>query len=303
MRLHETVREMAFALYAASLGMGPPVLAAVSWAEMPSATTNLHYGLLLVLERCRGDMIDFQCSVREKFPPASYVSGPSPEFTRAAVDAAKDVARLCYRSAREGFLNFDIKPANVLWQEGTTFYLCDFDPTHFLHVHTSVASMKAAFFLNMLLLCMHIRSHSSESFAGVFLDALAPGMLALWREATQKPDLFGAGADWLAGARMPPGAREGCFCARELRQIKSVATRCKRHLEMMVWEYSFSTSEGRKPPKRCTAWPGWQRGAVSGTFFGSDVPLVPKLLSYCFFYATAPPVELTAALGRTIDAR
>lgn len=303
MQLDQVVREMAFALHAASIGMGPPVLAAVSWVETTTKTPNLQYGLLLVLERCLGDMIDFELSLREKFPPDSYVSGPSPAYANAAVAAATDVARLCYRAADDGFLNFDIKPANVLWHKGSSFYLCDFDPVHFVHVPSSVASTKAAFFVNMLLMCMHVRSHSSNAFAGAFLDAVAPCMLALWRDALRADTPFGNGAGWLAAARLPQGYDDGSFCAQELRHTTSVAERCRRHFEMMVWEYSFSTSDGRQPSKKCVAWPGWQKGPANGSFFGSDVPLVAQLLSYCFFYSKPAPSELAAALGKVVDAR
>lgn len=303
MPLKEMVLEMALALYAASLEVGPPVLAAVSWPEETVDPSRLHYGLLLILGRERGDMLDYQSALRSKFPPVSYVSGPSEAYGRAATNAAKDVARLCYRTAREGFLNFDIKPANILWHEDDSFHLCDFDPTHFVHVSNGVASTKAAFFVNMLLLCMHVRSHSSDAFSSVFLAPISHALLGLWQEAVRKPELFGAGADWLKAARLPPDARAGCFCARELRTIRNVGTRCKRHFEMLVFEYGFSSSEGRRPPRRCTAWPGWQRSTASSSFFGAEVPLVPQLLCYCFFYSKPVPAELASILGKNVDAR
>lgn len=307
MPLNEMVLEMALALYAASLDVGPPVLAAVSWPESIPGCTRLLHGLLLVLGRARGDMIDYQSALRSKFPPSSYVSGPSEAFGNAAVEAAKDVARLCYRTAREGFLNFDIKPANMLWHVGNSFHLCDFDPTHFVHVSSGVASMKAAFFVNMILLCMHVRSHSSDAFASVFLGAVSQGMLVLWREAVRQPELFGAGVEWLKDARLPLGAREGCFCARELHLTKNVSTRCRRHFEMLVFEYGFSSSEGRRPPKRCTDWPGWNRdergSSKSSPFFPEDVSLVRQLLLYCFFFDKPPPAELASILGNSRNAR
>lgn len=293
MRLDDMVLEMALSLYAASLGIGPPVLAAVSWPETVDGSDCLRHGLLLVLGKCRGDMIDFQQSLCNHCPPESYVSGPSSVFTKWAVAAATEVARLCYCMAKEGFLNYDIKPSNLLWLSEDRFFLCDFDPTHFVQVNASTASMKAVFFTNMLLMCMHVRSHSSEPFCKKFLGALAPVVLGLWREAVQNPALFGAGHDWLASARFPVHEAQGLFCAKELRHTRDVGERRRRHLEMIFFEYSFSTSEGRLPPKRCVKWPQWKRKA---SFFGSPL-LVPQILCYCFFFSDTVPDELAAVLS------
>ena len=85
-------------------------------------------------------------------------------------------------------------------------------------VPSSVASTKAAFFVNMLLMCMHVRSHSSNAFADVFLDVVAPCMLALWRDALRAEAPFGNGAGWLAAARLPQGYDDGSLaCAGILR--------------------------------------------------------------------------------------
>lgn len=295
--LSDVILEMALTLHAASIGVGPPVLAALTWPVKVGKDKPPVHGLLLVLERADGDMIDFQYALDRRFPRPSYVCAAPPAYTVEAAAAAADVARLCYRSAKEGFVNFDIKPANLLLCSGgeSRFHLCDFDPMHFVQLPTSVSSEKTCFFMNMLLICMHVRSNAKNDFAAAFLNVLSPMMFALWREAVHDPAAFGAGADTLTGAQFPADAKCGYFCARELHATTDFGMRQRRHFEMMFFEYSFSKAEGRKPPEDCVRWPHWRR--QSGTYFAQAFLLVPQLMRYCFFYAKPVPPELASLLG------
>jgi len=303
MRLEDAVLEMATALYAAAIGVGSPVLAAVLWAVETGSKNKsptdkkLLYGLLLVLKRASGDMAAYQRKLLTRFPPANCISGPSKAFASAVTDAAKEIARLCYRVANEGFVNFDIKPANILMRnnEDNTFYFCDFDPVHFVRISSRAASIKACFFLNVLLLCMHVRSHGTEFFGPAFLEAFAPTMLSLWQEAVHHRDAFGRGADWLRAAQLHVNSKAGQFDLSELRNLSEdeEEKRHRRHFEMIFFEYSFSNAEGRLPPKKCTQWTGWKKGAP----FPLEAPLlVPQLLTYCFF-PNAVPLGYSALLS------
>ena len=133
MKMEALVMEMAHTLHAASLGVGPAVYAAVSWPwDQVPGTGVQRYGLLMVLERAAGDMVHYQDDLLRKHPLGCSINGPPRELREHAECAGAWLAGLCYHVAWSGFINFDVKPSNLLMcQREDTFCMTDFD--HMYH--------------------------------------------------------------------------------------------------------------------------------------------------------------------------
>lgn len=289
MKLDELVTEMSLTLHAASQGIGPPVYAAVSWPWVPQPGDGgtQRYGLVMLLARSDGDMVHYQMALRAQYPVVSAVAGPPRELRENAELASVWLAGLCYHIAWTGHINFDLKPGNLLMHhEQNTFFMSDFDAMYYRFFADAAVGVRARFFVNLLLLCMHVRAYSNGGFASSFLAPLAQVMLELWKQAVTDPGGFGAGAAMLNTVPIESTYDRGSFDHRELRRITDPAQRAGRQLSMMVFEYLFDESQGKRPPPKVTQWPAWKK---TGTFVAGTPPLVPQLLQFIFLYAKPVP--------------
>lgn len=289
MKIDELVTEMSLTLHAASQGIGPPVYAAVSWpwAPQPGDGGKQRYGLVMILARADGDMVHYQMALRTQYPVVSALAGPPQELRENAELASVWLAGLCYHIAWTGHVNFDMKPGNLLMHhEQNTFFMSDFDAMYYRHFSDAAVGVRARFFINLLLLCMHVRAYSTGFFATPFLAPLAQVMLELWKQAVTDPSGFGAGAVMLQTVSIESTYDRGSFDHRELRRIADPAQRAGRQLSMMVFEYLFDNAHGKKPVTKVTQWPAWKK---TGTFVTGTPPLIPQLLQFIFFYAKPIP--------------
>jgi len=309
MKMHELVDELTYMLHAASAGIGPPVYAATAWPWAPQpGDTQQRFGMVVILQRAKGNMSDYEAEVYRTFPRTSQVNGPRPELKQAAETCASWMAGLCYHIAWTGHINYDMKPGNLLYMNGQSFYATDFDSVYYLQVPDSVASLKLRFFVNMLLLCMHVRGYGRQSFSQSFLAVLTPMMMKIWKEELADPSFTGPGqsggqaSHWLNAAKIAPVYEGGSFDRSELKRIDDKGTMLGRMLSMMVFEYMFDSSGTRLPPP---AWPGWDKAPRAGFFSagpgsvgGNYAPLIPQLLRFSLFYNKEPPFEYARLLAR-----
>lgn len=286
MKRASVIDELSMTLHAASLGIGPRVYAAVCWPwkRTPGMHANdqQRYGIVMVLERAPGDMITYQNALMRNHPPESAVSGPSRPFRESAELAAAELASLCAYIAHTGYINFDMKPGNLLMSgEPNGFYMSDFDTMYYRMFPDDVAGLKARLLVNLTLLGMHVRAYSKPGFATSFLGMLTPLMAGLWRDAVGSPESFGPGASWLTLAPIAYENKEGAFNHHTLCAIPDLGRRAGRQLTMMVFEYLFDKTQGKKPPQRAEAWTGWQ---TKQSFVAGRPPLMPQLLRFVLFY-------------------
>ena len=155
-----------------------------------------------------------------------------------AEQAAHSLVTLCYHIGTN-HINFDIKQGNLLRRDAKAeFFVTDFDAMYYRYVDPDIGGRKACFFVNLLLLAMHIRSYTmSHSFSDVLLRVFAPILVELWTECVRSPDTFGEGAKWLRDARLLPTQESGgSFNQKALRKLPRGAA-VGRQLSMMVFEY------------------------------------------------------------------
>lgn len=295
MKLESLVADMALALHAASLGIGPTVYAAVSWKwdRVPGDKVQ-RYGLLLVLERSNGDMLHYQRELLTQHPPSGSIKGPPAPLRERAEFAGAWLAGLCYQVAWSGFISFDMKPGNILMCErANTFCITDFDNMYYRSVPDAEGGVKARFFVNLLLLCIHVRAYSRSSFTTSFLKPLGPELLRLWKEAVSSPTTFGAGSVWLRNAAMASDSKSGTFDHRRLARMKDPNEKLATMLAMMVFEYFINDEPPKQRPCIAARWSGWKK---QGDFFKGPPPLVPQLLRFVLFYGTPVPDEYATLL-------
>jgi hypothetical protein len=287
MRREEAVSEITTTLHAALTGIGPPIYAALAWPwNLPPHSSKQLYGLIIVTERCIGDMSAHVDTLRGMYPPESSLQSSSPELRQEAERSAIKVAEACARVSVQLGINFDIKCANMLLKNGGDHvYLCDFDPIHFVYPPPEVVGAKACMLTNLLLVCMHVRAYSLRTFATPFLAMLAPLVMKLLEEAVNDRDSFGRGFAWLLSTRIAPTPETGSFDESLLKRTREAGLRLSRHLSMMVFEYMFNQAEGKRPCATALQWKGWD---LKTGFISGYASLVPQIVRFSFFYDMPP---------------
>jgi hypothetical protein len=287
MRRDEAVTEITTTMHAALTGVGPPIYAALAWPwNLPPHSTKQRYGLIIVTERCSGDMSAYVDTLRGMYPPENVLQSSNPRLRSAAEKLAIKVAEACARVSAQLGINFDIKCANMLLkQHGDDVYLCDFDPIHFVYPPPEVVGAKACMLTNLLLVCMHVRAYSLRTVAVPFLAMLAPLVMKLLEEAVSDRESFGRGFAWLLSARIAPTLDTGSFDETLLKRTQEAGLRLSRHLTMMVFEYMFNQADGKRPSATALRWKGWD---FSTGFVSGYARLLPQLVRFSFFYDTPP---------------
>lgn len=308
MKLDAVQKEMAMSLHAACHQFGPPVYAAVSWPwEQRANGKHRKYGLILVMLRMRSDASHFQSLMYDKLVKGKHDNElvPPLEYRRCAENVSRGMILRCYEMANAGFINFDIKPGNILVDVhgndidfcNPAVYITDFDAVYCVPVPDDVAGPKARFFVTLLLLSMHVRAYSNHAFMASFLQVAGPLLMELWEELNasccgERPNSFGSGSEWIYKCEIAFDPERGEFNSAELQNTTCMASRLSKQLVMMTYEYMFDCSRGREPPKRAADWPGWVKALPQGGYFDTvrQPRLVPQLLTFILLH-TAPVPE------------
>jgi hypothetical protein len=300
MKLESVVSEMSLALHAAARGIGPPIYAAVAcpWDldERGPSTSVEHtarekrYGMIIIMRKAEGNMANWAFRLRRMQPKSGSTNGPLPELRRSVEEAADFLVKLCFQIGSTQHINYDMKMGNLLMHEVSgNFYMTDFDVMYYRYIHPEVAGVKACFFVNLLLLAMHVRAYAdSNVVANALLGVFGPILAELWDEAVNSPATFGQGVMWLKLAKIAPTHEVGSFNHRILAKL-APGPRLGRQLGMMVFEYLFDTSDGRRPPAMVTQWPHWARAQ---TFLNGYKPLIPQLMRFALLYNRPVPDAL-----------
>ena len=239
-------------------------------------------------------MLHYQDELLAKHPPGGSIHGPPEPLREQAEFAGAWLAGLCYQVAWTGFISFDMKPANLLMcKRASTFCMTDFDHMYYRPVPDAEGGVKARFFVNLLLLCTHVRAYSKRSFTTSFLKPLGPELLRLRKEAVSSPETFGAGSAWLRTAAMAPEATSNVFDHHRLARMKDPGQRLATMLAMMVFEYFIDDTPPKQRPRMAAQWTGWKK---QGSFFNGPPPLVPQLLRFVLFYSSPVPDDYTTLL-------
>lgn len=287
MTMEQVVDEMALSLLAASQGIGPPVYACVAWEwKDQKEGSNKLYGMTMILRKSDGDMISYVEKLRAAFPRTP--EGPSRGMIRMAEETAVNTIGLCFHLGWMNLINFDMKPANMLMREKDgMFYLSDFDGILCRHVSPEDGGVKTCFFVNLLLMCFHVQSYvSGLTFPSAFLATAAPILVELWAEAVRSPQTFGPGAGWLKRTVLAVTEEAGVFDQGVLSR-QPMPQRFATQLKMMIYEYAFSSNDGRKPSSKVKNFE-WD---TREDYFSGPAALVPQVLRFVVLYSSVVPEE------------
>ena len=133
-----------------------------------------------------------------------------------------------------------MKQGNLLVHEVVATYVTDFDVMYYRYIPPEVAGVKACFFVNLLLLAMHVRAYGdSGQITNALCDTFTPILVQLWNEALRSPETFGPGRRWLKQAKLQVPTRWEASTTALARM--EPGPRVGRQLTMMVFEYLFDT--------------------------------------------------------------
>ena len=312
MKLGDLKKEMSITLHAAAHRYGPPIYSAVSWAwERRHKDKHQKYGLILVMLRMRSDITKFQNIMYDKL----MISHPDgdvapPQYRKGVEQISRSMILRCYEMANAGFINFDIKPGNMLVDqygdepnfENPDVYITDFDAVYCTQVSDDVAGPKARFFVTLLLLSMHIRAYSRAAFVDSYVRVAGPLLMELWEQlvasygdTSSKP--FGEGSKWIYETEIAFDQLRGSFNYSDLKNTTSPGKRLSMQMMMMTYEYLFDDSDNREPPMRATKWDGWVRKRQGGFFEARNPRLVPQLMTFILFHLAPVPEDWKTILA------
>ena len=295
MRLESVVDEMSLALQAAAQGIGPPIYAAVAypWDHGEKQTSEQRYGMILIMRKADGNMADWTSRVQELPEDRSaLLGGPLRAMKRTIEESADFLVNLCFHIGSTQHINYDMKQGNLLMHEVSgNFYMTDFDAMYYRYIPPEIAGTKTCFFVNLLLLAMHVRAYAfSTTVTNALLGVFSPILVEIWNEAVNSPATSGQGFRWLREARIAPTYETGSFNHRTLRGLPPGA-RLGRQLAMMVFEYLFDKSDDKRAPLAATQWQHWDF-EKSAFFQGGFKPLVPQLMRFVVLYNRPVPSAL-----------
>lgn len=298
------VNELALALQAASQGVGPPIYAAVQWAWALQSAPEQMYGMIMIMRKADGNMVDWAFKLR-RMPEYQHgpTRGPSPVLRGTVEQAASFLVGLCFYIGSTQHINYDMKKGNLLVHEiSGQFYMTDFDPMYYRYIPPEFAGVKACFFVNLLLLAMHVRAYSeSSTISNALLDVWTPILVELWDEALRNPQAFGPGRRWLKQAKLENNKMYGNFDPNLLEQM-GIGDRIGEQLTMMVFEYLFDTDR-KNPPRTVAEWNHWM--LPKSDYFNTErkaYPLVPQLLRFACLNQRAWPERYKPVFDATVEA-
>ena len=264
------LKEFCFSVHAAKVGFGVHVYCAILFLsdQQDLSHNTSDWRMMLVMDQCESDLVHLMAK-RENPRPYVFVQ-------------AQNLYETCADLSTEGIFALDLKPANVLQKNnGLEIFVIDMDPTYTFFADT--LSTEAAMFVNVLLLCLHLRVSFNKPISPVTqtLELLQEPVFELWRRA--KADAF-RGGSLLAHMKMPMQDENSHFYQalnrlreRERTTLPSDMDRLELLLPAIVYSYFISTDRTDPPPQLA----GW-RWQFPRTPF-DQVWLIPQLLRFTFF--------------------
>lgn len=294
------LRDVAFSLQMAALGIGPQIYAVVVfplWNKLDDEddhpgcdpllytdhdTHQHNFGTLMIMERGSSNVIEYiaglHCSLTPRRGPEC--SRP-PEYAVKAHKLAMDVMSICYNLAVCGFCHYDMKQANMLiMKHSNTVRAIDFDSSFFVDLNRDHAGRKACFFVNLLLISVQLRAYERAEFVDMFARTVGKVLLELWEELVRHPERFGAGL-WLKHVTIAHNAAEGTFDYDGILAAGNNSHKGSLLLRQMIWEYLHNPKANTKPPEKVRLWKRWKMKPEHGCF----ARLVPQLLHFALFFS------------------
>lgn len=239
-RYKEMCMEMTHVLNAAASGFGVPCYAAfVFKSDFINVSMGKRvelYGSLYAFKRGEKDMNDLISSRVREVTQERNVENQQLAMSRGV---EKFVNRLIlpviFKQAKQLVLNFDCKPTNVIILSNKQACLTDFD-TALYSLNVSFASFETCFFVNLLLMCTHIRAWVPTHFADAFVKSLRGLLLELCIHSRSSKWLFDAR---IRKTRFTPGNAD-------------TGEKAKNKLESVINSYFIERSEEAKyatPPR------------------------------------------------------
>jgi len=198
-RYSEVCVEMQHVLNASAAGFGVPCYAAFAFKSryvgIASGREVDLFGSFYVYKRGEKDLSDLiSARVRDVLLERNTRTAEQQELAMAK-GVGKFVNRLILPSilkqAQQLALNFDCKPTNFIIFSNKEAFLTDFDTTLY-SLNVNFASFETCFFVNLLLLCTHVRAWVDCRFADAFLKSVKELLLELCMHARSSTWLFEA---------------------------------------------------------------------------------------------------------------
>lgn len=239
-RYKEMCMEMTHVLNAAASGFGVPCYAAfVFKSDFINVSMGKRvelYGSLYAFKRGEKDMNDLISSRVREVTQERNVENQQLAMSRGVEKFVKRlILPVIFKQAKQLVLNFDCKPTNVIILSNKQACLTDFD-TALYSLNVSFASFETCFFVNLLLMCTHIRAWVPTHFADAFVKSLRGLLLELCIHSRSSKWLFDAR---IRKTRFTPGNAD-------------TGEKAKNKLESVINSYFIERSEEAKyatPPR------------------------------------------------------
>ena len=240
----EIVTEMAYMLYFALTGIGPPVYALHKFS-CEALQDHIHcrgWGLLSIMQKCH--------------PLEKFVT-----FNTLSVDQAHrlsyNLACCCQKMASCGFVDFDTKPENFVLKDKTLLgvFRIDFDHAFVRHItDDSVLTEDGRYFINLFFLTLHFHLYDllyggfNEQFVSYIKRELKRLYLALYSDFyNDSGQNFGSAAVGLFNQQLRFGQytedEKPKFNNIQLEGAPNPRQRITDQFKMMIWEYFYSIKE------------------------------------------------------------
>ena len=239
-RYKEMCMEMTHVLNAAANGFGVPCYAAfVFKSDFINVSMGKRvelYGSLYAFKRGEKDMNDLISSRVREVTQERNVEDQQLAMSRGVEKFVKRlILPAIFKQAQQLALNFDCKPTNVIILSNKQACLTDFD-TALYSLNVSFASFETCFFVNLLLMCTHIRAWVPAHFADAFVKSLRGLLLELCIHSRSSKWLFDAR---IRKTKFTPGNAD-------------TGEKAKNKLESVINSYFIERSEEAKyatPPR------------------------------------------------------
>ena len=249
--------EMKFVLDAAAAGFGVPCYACFCFPAatvVNSAGERVQlYGSLYVLKRASQNL---NVLASDKVRDSVY-SGSSVEMVNASVRKGvgsfvrNNLLLKLVMQAKLNVLNLDCKPGNIMVCRDKSVFIVDFDASMCCDV-SGFSSWQVCLFVNLLLLCVHVRCWHCGCFADAFILPLRPLLVEL--------AMFTRGSEMLINCNV--------LCSKFTQTIIESNLDAQRKLQSIVYAYFVDNAH--------------VAGYKLSPKFVVGKPLVPQLFKFVF---------------------
>ena len=201
------------------------------------------------------------------------------------------LCRACANLSACGLFHLDLKLQNILYKTTNTVhrfkvYIIDFDPMYIFHLdHLSV---KAAMFVNLLLLAMHVRTfYSDKRGAGQILAQFEPYLIDLYTRVTRHEF---AGAAMLDNLRMPLRKKESGYKTTKANTIHEEGG-FQKLFAGIVYDYFLNRERLRDTQNNSCEWAGWKFPPPMSQGLVSGPKLLPQMLRFVLYFDKEIPLE------------